>query len=831
MSTRSLRLATLCVLIAISTAGPATARDNVLRLAWGSSGNEFMATSPVPGVLTGRLLLDNPNPSTLVTRIDFKFNALGGDVVQVLSPYGDVVEVAPANWELQSSATFNLVPGVSNEIATFHFAVTDSGRVDVLLYSGELIRESGLGYDLAGPFGVSYDIYAGWVNAGEPDLLVTPYLFAPRGVNREAVLGNVSVRNNGDGPFFFDTAGLFDPCGPFRIIPFAGSTLVYIRPGGQTESFSIEFAPTSVGDYACNLPLGGGEFQPVQGVARTPIHALNPAATSVDFGGVAVGGLGRERVYVTNVGDYTETVAGVVSGDGTPLVADAITALPPDFTAFVDLEYIPSDYEPHAWTIDYGGLFALSATAYGIDGVMGVSIYPDTLRQSALEGESSYTTSVRVSNTGTVSFTPTPVWSGDSAPFTVVNYTPELVSPNGSTLIPIQFTAPDTELHEAFLELGPGLPAIPVKGRGLVDYPALEVWPATLVLPPAAVGDTVVGVFSVENVGNTSIPLELIPTDPRLKLVSVPDKLARGGYLTYGVQYIATEYAQVDARIVIDYEMGIDLDVVAPPVHPFGFDENRLGLYFDPGFAAPDTTVPLAPQVVPAWLVLRNPSESGGVAGWSCRLETSAGASLINVVPAGSAFDAASAPDEFAITVLGSPLPSASDIVLAQAQVLVLDPAVTTAVVSVRGLADSALPGLPTWTPGAPGAAAVAMAPASGGLAIGTMHLVDPLSAVDDTPAAATFATGLLPNVPNPFNPRTEIRFELAAPGRVGVRVYDVMGRLVRELAAAEYPAGRHAVVWDGRDRQGAPAASGAYYVRLTTPGGEVDARKILLLK
>ncbi|MCK9996476.1 MAG: choice-of-anchor D domain-containing protein, partial [Candidatus Krumholzibacteria bacterium] len=91
-------------------------------------------------------------------------------------------------------------------------------------------------------------------------------------------------------------------------------------------------------------------------------------------------------------------------------------------------------------------------------------------------------------------------------------------------------------------------------------------------------------------------------------------------------------------------------------------------------------------------------------------------------------------------------------------------------------------------------------------------------------------ATRLLPNVPNPFNPVTEIRFELARPQRVQVSVYDVTGRLVNVLADGQLGAGHHARLWQGRDSGGRQVPSGAYYVRLVADN-RVDHHKIMLLK
>lgn len=88
----------------------------------------------------------------------------------------------------------------------------------------------------------------------------------------------------------------------------------------------------------------------------------------------------------------------------------------------------------------------------------------------------------------------------------------------------------------------------------------------------------------------------------------------------------------------------------------------------------------------------------------------------------------------------------------------------------------------------------------------------------------------LHPNYPNPFNPETSVRFDLPQAGPVRVRVYDVAGRLVRDLLRQTLPAGAHVLAWDGRDDAGRPVASGLYHCRLEAAGA-VRSRKMLLLR
>ena len=55
--------------------------------------------------------------------------------------------------------------------------------------------------------------------------------------------------------------------------------------------------------------------------------------------------------------------------------------------------------------------------------------------------------------------------------------------------------------------------------------------------------------------------------------------------------------------------------------------------------------------------------------------------------------------------------------------------------------------------------------------------------------------------VPNPFNPKTTLSYDVPRASHVELTVYRLRGRLVRKLVSGSVEAGRHTVVWDGRDR------------------------------
>ncbi len=86
-------------------------------------------------------------------------------------------------------------------------------------------------------------------------------------------------------------------------------------------------------------------------------------------------------------------------------------------------------------------------------------------------------------------------------------------------------------------------------------------------------------------------------------------------------------------------------------------------------------------------------------------------------------------------------------------------------------------------------------------------------------------------NVPNPFNPRTEIIYRIGTTGGASLRIYSADGALVRTLADGAHRAGLiYRADWDGTDDRGRRVASGVYFYRLEN-AGEHTTRKMLLLK
>ncbi len=94
----------------------------------------------------------------------------------------------------------------------------------------------------------------------------------------------------------------------------------------------------------------------------------------------------------------------------------------------------------------------------------------------------------------------------------------------------------------------------------------------------------------------------------------------------------------------------------------------------------------------------------------------------------------------------------------------------------------------------------------------------------------------LLQNSPNPFNPETQIHFDLPAAAEVEITLYDLTGRFVARLFSGHKSAGRHHVRWNGRDHHNQPLESGVYVYRMRAQHGRagqefVATKKLTLLK
>jgi len=130
---------------------------------------------------------------------------------------------------------------------------------------------------------------------------------------------------------------------------------------------------------------------------------------------------------------------------------------------------------------------------------------------------------------------------------------------------------------------------------------------------------------------------------------------------------------------------------------------------------------------------------------------------------------------------------------------------------------------------------------------------------VDDEDATSKIESfELSQNYPNPFNPVTNIQFTVGSkhtnavssrqssdisfystipgksadvsPSHLALKIYNILGQLVKTLVNEEKPKGNYSVVWDGRDDQGKEVSSGIYFYTLMTDNYRIT-KKMTLLK
>ncbi len=91
-------------------------------------------------------------------------------------------------------------------------------------------------------------------------------------------------------------------------------------------------------------------------------------------------------------------------------------------------------------------------------------------------------------------------------------------------------------------------------------------------------------------------------------------------------------------------------------------------------------------------------------------------------------------------------------------------------------------------------------------------------------------STRLVGNYPNPFNPTTNIAFDLKDAGNVQIDIYDIKGRKIKSLINDNFTVGSHSVLWDGKDNNNQTVSSGVYFYKLSS--GDFQAtNKMIMMK
>ncbi len=258
---------------------------------------------------------------------------------------------------------------------------------------------------------------------------------------------------------------------------------------------------------------------------------------------------------------------------------------------------------------------------------------------------------------------------------------------------------------------------------------------------------------------------------------------------------------------------------------------DHIGVYFDTD--ATSTDLESTPGVpFHAYVIVTNPTgASVGGAELGYRLDVPAGSegALTRLGHDGpfQSVDLGNSEDPRQgdyIVGLATPLPSTATVVLVTWQFVLAEDVPVSILLgpaSVQSIDD----GLPAYLAGD---AMVPLIPSSGDVDVPVATIN---GGVTDVPGAAVRRAVVLEQCrPNPFNPRTTIRYALIRSGRVTLSVHDVSGKSVRVLVDGDVVSpGEHEVEWDGLDATGRAVASGTYFCRIEALGVSATRRMILV--
>ena len=105
----------------------------------------------------------------------------------------------------------------------------------------------------------------------------------------------------------------------------------------------------------------------------------------------------------------------------------------------------------------------------------------------------------------------------------------------------------------------------------------------------------------------------------------------------------------------------------------------------------------------------------------------------------------------------------------------------------------------------------------------------DSTTSVSLNDGSVTQLTTLYQNFPNPFNLSTEVKFKLNKLEAVSIKVYNIIGKEIKQLLQENLPFGEHNVQWDGKGDEGSTLSSGIYFIQMIAGSYQKTIKTILL--
>ncbi len=593
-----------------------------------------------------------------------------------------------------------------------------------------------------------------------------------------------------------------------------------VLPAGHIASLPVRFQPQSVGEFTCVMHLGEiVQDVTMTGTCHEAVTSWTVDPLSLDFGDLAVGSLSSRLINISNTGETTLSLNLVAVGDDIAFTLPEVSGvrdLPPGQTLHVTVAFSPPAEGYFSGEIQLGGpLPNIPVIGTGVEPNPACLVDPLSINFGTTQTGSGIHRYFRVENIGNVGLTVSPSETSDHFWVSTSSF---LLQPGQTRDVLVVFAPLATGTWSCDVSLG-GSNCQPVHCEGTSTY------------SPPPVGENAVGIFFDSYYGQNDVYTPQVGVqEAYLVLKNVSDPLGVYGWEcrhvldSTGIFFLqailngtAINVAQAPDFMVGLYEplpAGPDVllatlsYLVAEP-----YSEARLLLYPMPDSSLPGSMA-FAAGSNPELLLPMNSVTGSNVVAYM-------NVSMVDATP----------PAAPALTASGNQVRLTWDVPGEDYQ--------SFHVFRREGTGqDTRL----TMTPQPLNGGQVRFTDTPEGFATGEVlyysySLVkNGLEGPRSREVEYTFqppvvqATRLLPNVPNPFNPQTRIIFALAQDGPCRVAIYDVSGRLIRQLESSNLEMGQHERVWLGRDDAGRPVPSGAYYVRLVTPDG-VDSRKVMLLK
>ena len=631
--------------------------------------------------------------------------------------------------------------------------------------------------------------------------------------------GTVRIQNTGDISFIVDPS-INDPCLHFVL----NSGISTVDPG-HYRTLDVDFAPAVLGSLSCILDLGDVlPDVPLVGEGVEPF--LDWTITGPSYDPTGVGETDGGMIDIHNTGNVTFNVTPSIidpcyhfdlrsggfdlrPGRLRTLYVDFRPTAPGSLSCAMDLGDVLPDVpllgeafpRPEGWSII--PLFV---------------VFPPTFVDDFRDEE------IVFQNTGGTALSLDVRLDPPSPNFSISQGGGQVdVLPGYSHDVWVRFEPQSAGTDSTAVLLGAAFSPIPVTGLAVDKNFTCLVQPDTLDFGYLILGQSIGLPFSVTNLGNQDLEISPLFDSPHFLLEPGDTTLEPGQSINYIATFFPLAAGSHETTIDLGDNSCLDVTCLGTGLMEFLPGENLIGMFFDPEFTALEFQTSTVPEIVTGYLVLSDPSKSTGVGAWECAYDLTGNGQYLGWQFEGQAINAGNF-NNLIIGIGGTPLPFGPTILLATFQILVPNPADELDLI-LKPTQFPSIPGQMAWAPGGQPGVLLPMLPFTGRDIVAWIN--QEIVSVD--PFVPT-VTGLLPNVPNPFNPSTRIRFELAARSHVRVTIYDVTGRSVLTLADEFLEAGPHTRIWRGRDSSDRQVPSGPYFVRMVTKE-RVDVRKILLLK